>query len=300
VQNVQVHDVAAVATDPNWLLSSTAQSAAALVAIIGGFLVSRLISLSVERTATLQRHEELNGRRRLNRAQYDEVHANRLSTSKSWFWEHHRDRLVAECGEINAQDLTGLFIPRGSAEAEMRAFAQQLIEWTKAAYKEIAEAFPGKTSLPSSMHDLEASKIAIPGGALEVYWEVCKELMPGRRQGINIASRIPTSDLTLQRQDRLIEREAELEAECHALDYEITLVEQTLKSFKRPQGITGAIISLIYLALAGIALPTVLMALRPVPDGPAARTVIVISFISGLCVLLGYFIFTRRSLRPPD
>ena len=37
--------------DPNWFLSTAAQSAAALVAIIGGFLVSRVITISSERGA---------------------------------------------------------------------------------------------------------------------------------------------------------------------------------------------------------------------------------------------------------
>jgi hypothetical protein len=36
--------------DPNWLLSTAAQAAAAIVAIVGGFLVSRVLGLSAERT----------------------------------------------------------------------------------------------------------------------------------------------------------------------------------------------------------------------------------------------------------
>lgn len=38
-----------MALDPGWLLSSLAQSTAAVVAIVGGFLVSRLVQLSSER-----------------------------------------------------------------------------------------------------------------------------------------------------------------------------------------------------------------------------------------------------------
>jgi hypothetical protein len=44
--------------DPDWLLSSTVQSAAVLVAIVGGFLVSRLVTLSAERGANIQRRQE--------------------------------------------------------------------------------------------------------------------------------------------------------------------------------------------------------------------------------------------------
>jgi len=43
------------ASDPNWLLSSTAQSAAALVAIIGGFLAARVLAFNSDKEATGRR-----------------------------------------------------------------------------------------------------------------------------------------------------------------------------------------------------------------------------------------------------
>jgi hypothetical protein len=44
------------ASDPNWLLSSAAQSAAALVAIVGGFLAARVIAFNSERDAAIRRN----------------------------------------------------------------------------------------------------------------------------------------------------------------------------------------------------------------------------------------------------
>jgi hypothetical protein len=40
-----------VPAEPEWLLSTTAQSSAALVGIIGGLLVSRLVAMAAERSA---------------------------------------------------------------------------------------------------------------------------------------------------------------------------------------------------------------------------------------------------------
>src|SRR4051812_44540856 len=48
----------AATTDPNWLMSTTAQSAAAIVAIVGGFLVSRLITANSSREALQARQRE--------------------------------------------------------------------------------------------------------------------------------------------------------------------------------------------------------------------------------------------------
>ena len=42
-------------SDPNWLLSTLAQSTAAVVAIVGGFLVSRLVQLSSEKEGLRRR-----------------------------------------------------------------------------------------------------------------------------------------------------------------------------------------------------------------------------------------------------
>jgi hypothetical protein len=47
------------ASDPNWLLSSTAQSAAALVAIVGGFLAGRLLALNADRDAAHRRLSDI-------------------------------------------------------------------------------------------------------------------------------------------------------------------------------------------------------------------------------------------------
>ena len=46
-------------TDVNWLLSALAQTAGALVAIIGGFLVSRLVGMSAQRNGLLTRLDEI-------------------------------------------------------------------------------------------------------------------------------------------------------------------------------------------------------------------------------------------------
>jgi len=50
--------------DPNWYLSTVVQSSAALIAIIGGFLVSRLVSLTSQRSEFVQKKSNLNNRRK--------------------------------------------------------------------------------------------------------------------------------------------------------------------------------------------------------------------------------------------
>ena len=46
-------------TEPSWLLSTMAQSAAAIVAIVGGLLVSRVVALASEGEGLERRAREL-------------------------------------------------------------------------------------------------------------------------------------------------------------------------------------------------------------------------------------------------
>ena len=60
--------------NPNWLLATMAQSAAALVAIVGGFLVSRVVTLSSERQGLEQRGRELEQRMQGHQERLQENH----------------------------------------------------------------------------------------------------------------------------------------------------------------------------------------------------------------------------------
>lgn len=69
-------------TDPNWLLATMAQAAAVLVAVIGGFLVSRVITLSAERRGLDRRVREIKEAAQEKESILREVRQNRQA--KSW------------------------------------------------------------------------------------------------------------------------------------------------------------------------------------------------------------------------
>jgi hypothetical protein len=293
--------------DPDWLLSSTVQSAAVLVAIVGGFLVSRLVTLSAERGAIIQRRQQRNQLRQIKQAEYDEVHADRLALSSEWFVNHHQDQLLEARGSADVESLLEEFIPRGSSYQEMRQVAENLINSMQAAFRDIESKFPSGIP-PRASSELRESGVTVPEGSEDIYESVAShiadERKPSRPRNIwespafTMPSKI-TPAIVYQRQDARIDLEMERNSELRALNSELALLDEELSTFKKPEGIKGAIAVLIYLTLVGIALPTILMALRPVPDGPLSRAAIVAAFISGLIVLLVYLLFRVRSLRPP-
>ena len=47
-----------MSTDPNWLYSTIAQSSAAIVAIIGGFITASVLSLSAEKRSLIDQKQD--------------------------------------------------------------------------------------------------------------------------------------------------------------------------------------------------------------------------------------------------
>jgi len=127
--------------DPNWLPSTTAQATAALVAIVGGLLASRLVSLSSERT-TLQRQLRMliTQRCRLNE-QLEVVHRERVQVSQDWFREAHLERIVRERGTWTADELVSDFLPRGASVDEMTEYASTLMGLVDDAFLEINRVY---------------------------------------------------------------------------------------------------------------------------------------------------------------
>lgn len=160
--------------DPNWLLSTEAQSAAALVAIIGGFLVSRLVSLSSEREGLRRRRREVAARRDLTSDEYEKIHRARLSQSQKTFTDHHLKDVV-QAGRPSTPESLLEWIPRGSSATEMRPVAERLVECIAQAregilliYPDAGPAFRRRTPEHSEMR-------ACP---FQMGWRACTRKLP--------------------------------------------------------------------------------------------------------------------------
>lgn len=154
--------LSAVSTvDPNWLLSTTAQSAAAMVAIIGGLLVSRLVTLSVERNSILQRLEDLRSRRTIKTIEYEEVRDARLAISKNWFLEAHLGDLVDNHAQTDPESLLDT-ITVGSSRDEMRPVAEHLVSTIRSAFETIEAIYIGSSMPSTTASALRQDGLSIP------------------------------------------------------------------------------------------------------------------------------------------
>lgn len=281
-----------LAVDPNWLLSTTAQSAAALVAIIGGFLVSRLVSLSSDKHALERRLAELQGRYHIVRSGLQQVYEARHATSVEWLEDIALATIVERSGDIDVNEVVDEFTPRGAERVEMREAAADLISAVQRVLRIVKDAGA-------------STDLGLVGKTHERLDERDKRILREinqRSPGLSFLAGPPPAgrDSEIGRQDRRIEQEEELGAAARVLEAEAEVVKVQLRSLATPPRMKLAVFVLVYFALVSIVYPLWCMTQRPVPDDHGLRVRVVLLLISGLGALLYYLVTSIGGLKWAD
>ena len=264
-------------TDPNWLLATMAQSAAAMVAVIGGFLVSRIITLSVERQSLDRRSRELEEKTVEVETALCLARERRQAMSWDWFVDLAATACAQARGKIPDAELAGIYPIREVSESEMLAMACKLNEKMRAVFEQVASAEnPLELDIPRRQEGIYQAAFIV----LEVNWR------PGS-QGFS----------AFDRYDRLIGEENRLATDLAVLERERNFFEQELDRVTPPKGLGLGVGVLGYLTAVGVIAPVVALAMLPVPSTAASRLVLVALFVSGLAILFAYLIYAVRQLR---
>lgn len=294
--------------DPNWLPATTAQSAAAMVAIIGGFLVSRLVSLAGQRQSLAQRVNELHDERKMVSAEFSKVARERRAESFDIFRSWVADRLAEERGVLSADLAAELLeeVPRSSNTEELRPYLEELAAKVRL-FAHVVERStdPEKLSV-QALQQQEGLDVDDDDAHL---LRLVREAEEQRRNGGSpmFASALgsglgpnPTYQaLDMQRQDARITREGELRSRLALLAAQTTITQRELSAIRSPREVWVGLGALTYLALVGVVFPLYLATRRPVPDSPGMRTTIVVLFCTGLAALLGYVVWSLMRLQRP-
>lgn len=299
-------------SDPNWLLSTTAQCAAALVAIVGGFLVSRVVALSTERQGLARRWQELVGRRAISEGQRAAVDGEITGYAYDLFFKWTMPRSVEARGQnVDTEDLLEQCWPRGATEEQIRAWATSIAALVAQARDEVTRRLEGGRAAVTTLYEHGLERGEYPTELLE---EILKDVKAQAREKLSAFDRsiigpdldlsslanirgFASSDLPIQRNDANIIRRADLQASIDALDAEILIVDEQLRRLARPREVDVGVYVLAYFAGVSIVLPLALLAKRPVPASNGTRIVVVSLFVSGLVALLGYIVWAVRRLQ---
>ena len=307
-------------TDPEWLLATMAQSAAALVAIAGGFLVNRVLTLGTERQGLERRGRELEQQMRdqVERLQRDRQRRTGAS------WDRYVDLMAAACaaryetnGSVSPEWLVErLWLSGVPTREEMLRIAALLVEETKQASEhfERGESLPDSGTTDWAVYKIYQTVEAAREESVRVAQQAARHAelraKAGRpppsssvynrlRAAVSRSTRSQDSELNQSRQKRyakLIEAERERQDRLALLEREHDFVRTEAARVAKPQGLWFAASAFSYLTVAGVVVPVVSLAWRPVPYNLLSRRWLVFLFVSGLLVLGWYLIWAIRQL----
>jgi len=289
--------------DPSTLLSTLTQASAVMVAIIGGFLVSRLVSLSSELEGIRrQRHAAKEGLQLLD-ADYAQAHELRLEASQKKFCDLVLDQLI-EHPEVDLAALIEENVPRGSSVLEITPYAEELKDRVDAASRAIQLSLNDNDSSEVTLEDLVARGLKLPEQSEEimedVLYEVRKRLPSASRWGSLLVPRIRPAwlyEVEARRFDESLRSELELRGEITARKSELSRLDAEIVRMGTPTGVVSATWVLALLSLFGIVVPVVVMAFGPFSLPVWSKVLLIMSFVVGLVAVLGYVLWYLRLLR---
>lgn len=294
-------------SDPSILLATLTQASAVTVAIIGGFLVSRLVALSSEREGLRRQLVAAQDRLRQLKDDFESVHAERLGTSQDKFYDLALDKLI----EDPNQDLAELIadnVPLGSSEEEIRPYAEELQRRVKTAMSNTAAKLHKNDTDDVTLEELETRGLQFAERDEEIYANVVHNMRARMApaggwlratQSIGLPRITPgwRHEIDARRFDETRRQESELLGELKATSSDVDRVSRELDLIARPVGVVSAIWVLALLSLLGIVFPVLVMAFEPTHLGWGVKTALIASFMVGLAAVLGYVLWYLRLLR---
>ncbi len=296
------------------LLATLAQSSAAIVAIVGGFLVSRLVQLSSERDGLRRRLQDTRGELAHVEHLYTQAHTYRLSNSESDFFDWVIEDLVREQDDLDLSELLLDHLPRGSSLDEMRPYVESLLNRVRSAKSAIRNLVEPHDTSRLGRDDLKERGLVVPSSEEEIYEYVVdwlRELLPSPNVGfpglgtgsVGISSMsFPTISSPVhaatdaRRLDDSIREEQQLDSRRSILSAEAKRLDREITSLGRPAGVSSGIVILSVYSFLGILAPVVSMALLPETLEPWQTWLLVGMFFSGLTSVLAYVAWYARTV----
>lgn len=275
-----------MASDPNWVLSTTAQSTAALVAIAGGFVLSRVIALGSERSGLHLRLRQLETELASVVDSYHSVQ--RQLDDVDW---GHFDRLAGELLAANptaeARELIDSGEDFGDLHSEELA---QRFEQVRAMIVEASERI-GHPDQYDNFRGVK-EKLQLERKQEGIYRAVWEEALVAAEPGLLFGRvRIPPSAL----QDassipmgatyghRVRDRDRLLDDRQRIVD-EVAVVRTALAKVSGPSGLGFLTLALVTFLILGVVLPLVLLGAQPTRMPTEVTGGVVGAFCTGLAL----------------
>lgn len=274
--------------DPNWLLSTTAQSTAALVAIVGGFLLSRVLALAAERNGLALREAQLGDEVKLAEETYRFQQRRIDDSDRADFLDDAIDLLVDDpaasiedldkdtYGDLHAGELAELF---ESIRARVKVAVEALKPHVPSSgwlgsLGSLSESKPFNDVLPQ----LEITE----DEDVELFSKVWRRLVPF--SSILLAPPSPRFPVSDPYNDWIRERDRALDDRARAVG-QLEIVRTELAKVSAPTGIGRLTASLAFFLATGVVGPIAILVQQPTRLAQWQAWLTFVGFAIGLIVV---------------
>lgn len=314
--------------DVNWLLSSLAQSSAALVAIVGGLLVSRYVTLHAEqqaagrRVADLKRRRaEVNARRESAQTAIDEYRVDGVLDNESVFEEITRrsfkpssDQVLAAADALDdnlapdvlerrlevlsreiasAVTTLGRLVPESEEQAKWDDFRRQheLPIGHRGAWSWVYERMSEdreETARKARLKSERSQRDRFSSLAGLAASQSLLDLPIIRNPQVTAIRRLANMQQEQSSMQRLLSQRDTAEAEARQIEQARRLAEENYQSSRQPEGFTLALQVLTVMAILGIGVPVLVMGNGAQELPGWGRGAVIAAFFVGLALLLRF------------
>jgi len=299
-------------TDPNSLLSTVVQSAAAFVAIVAGFIISRLLALSSERGGFQTRIRDIKLQINIKKENIEVLEKRLLTWDAEDFLEDSDvvDKIIESKGQISLADAMKLVTYLNRSEGELKPYWEDAIKVTKEAFHLIEE------NLTEFLEEIENFEVLlknlgidISSYRLKIYQQIFGIYLREYEKMQNPFGAMMSSIANIRMPDfrtaneansyETLKRDIEtLKRDKSALETQLSDLNTQLHQLGQPQGVTLGIIFLAYFSLVGIVIPVLLMPFATDQFTLNHKWAIFLLFFSGLIFFFVYLFKLVRQLAP--
>ncbi len=295
-------EVSVGVVDPQTLFATLATSTAALVAITGGLLVSRLVGLLSERESLQRRRQQTASERRIKEERADLLDDSRRDERLAdWDRDHLREVIELE-GDFD--ELSKALFFDEVHDDELKSHARTRCDQAKQALGAIRERYP-TSAPPTEVTELEAAGLVVPSGATDVFERAAAKVAQENRPSPSVFGKLVsdmafvspiTSDATVQRWTQRNRDIDALRSEVTLLQAEEALLNTAISALRPTADVWVPLVALVLFALTGVVFPVIRLALWPNGGSFAVRMTAVALFLCGFATLLGSIVYAARRL----
>lgn len=297
--------------DLGLVLATVATAAAALVAIVGGLLVSRVVSLATERSGLIHRRDDLSGQLETERARLVDLKDRLLASDARYVLRPKYKQLAKPEPRIDLE----AWIAEEEVDRtvdEIQAFLDEELARFTDARERLAPMFEEHGAPDFGFDDLVEAGIAkLPPGHRDIHDAVFEQLVdehtppaaePTWAISVQTAYQMPEIFFSVgdhQEHAHLERQSDQTEHRISALEVQVEQASLALARVTQPVGLRAGVAVLAYFGSVGTLVPFAMMMAEP-QLLPAAGWAAIGLFASGLVALLGYVIWQVKHLTDDD